>query len=103
MQIAGQLRKMRVLRDIMKTRIVTMVCVLAFLLAGVRSSLASDRSDPAIVATDAIIVRPVCFVATLIGSVFFVVALPVAATSGTVHRTADVLVAGPARATFTRP
>jgi hypothetical protein len=87
----------------MKTRVITFLCLLAFLLASVNSSFAASRNDPAIVAADALLVRPVCFLATVIGSVFFVVALPVAATSGSVHRAADALVVGPARATFTRP
>ncbi len=87
----------------MKTRIVTIVCVLAFLFTSVSSGSAAWRNDPAIIATDVIIVRPVCFVATLIGSVFFVISLPVAATSGSVERAADALVISPAKATFTRP
>jgi len=49
------------------------------------------------------VVRPLCFVATVIGSVFFVVSLPVAATSKSVRQSADSLVITPARATFTRP
>jgi len=39
----------------------------------------------------------------VLGSAVFVVALPVAAISGSVGRTADTLVVGPAQATFTRP
>jgi hypothetical protein len=42
-------------------------------------------------------------VATVIGSVFFVIALPIAAMSGSVKQTADTLVVTPAAATFTRP
>jgi hypothetical protein len=87
----------------MKIRVITFVCLVAFLLASVNSSSAANRNDPAIVATDALLVRPVCFVATVIGSVFFVVSLPIAAASGSVHRAADALVIGPAKATFTRP
>jgi hypothetical protein len=87
----------------MKIRVITFVCLVSFLLASVSSSSAANRNDPAIVATDALLVRPVCFLATIIGSVFFVVSLPVAATSGSVHRAADALVVGPAKATFTRP
>jgi hypothetical protein len=50
-----------------------------------------------------ILVRPGCFVATAIGTAFFIVALPVAAVSGSVKQTADTLVVAPAQATFTRP
>jgi hypothetical protein len=87
----------------MKTRAITFVCLLAFLLASVNSTSAANRNDPAYVAVDTVLVRPMCFLATVIGSVFFVISLPVAATSGSVHRAADSLVMGPARATFTRP
>jgi len=87
----------------MKIRMVTIVSVVTFLLASVNSSSASSHYDPAFVAADAIVVRPLCLVATVIGSVFFVVSLPVAATSRSVNRAADALVLSPARATFTRP
>ena len=87
----------------MKIRVITFVCLAAFLLSSVHSSSAANRNDPAVVAADVVLVRPVCFLATVIGSVFFVVSLPVAATSGSVHRAADALVVGPAKATFTRP
>ena len=53
--------------------------------------------------TDVAIARPACFVVTVFGSVFFVVALPFAAMGGNVGQTADTLVARPAAATFTRP
>jgi hypothetical protein len=54
-------------------------------------------------AADALVVRPACFVATAVGSVVFVVALPWAAISKSVKRTANTLVVKPANATFTRP
>jgi len=87
----------------MKRHIMMTVCVLVFSMAGIHSSSASTRTDPALIAADVIVVRPACLVATIIGSVFFVVALPVAATSGSVQRAADALVIGPANATFKRP
>jgi hypothetical protein len=86
----------------MKTKLITTACALLIGMASSTSAFATTR-DPAMVVTDAIIVRPICFLATAIGSVFFVVALPVAATSHSVRQTADALVVGPARATFTRP
>ena len=64
---------------------------------------ASDESGPLTVALDVAIVRPGCFAATLVGSVFFVVSLPFAAASKSVKKTAQTLVVNPARATFTRP
>jgi len=39
----------------------------------------------------------------LIGSAFFIIALPIAAMSHSVKKTADTLVVAPAQATFTRP
>jgi hypothetical protein len=87
----------------MKAKLVTTVCVLAVTLASVASSSASQSSGPLTVAADAVVIRPACFVATLLGSAIFVVALPAAALSKSVKKTADTLIAKPAKATFTRP
>jgi hypothetical protein len=54
-------------------------------------------------AADALVVRPVCLVATAVGSAVFVVALPWAALSKSVKQAANTLVVKPAAATFTRP
>ncbi len=87
----------------MKTRILTMACVLAILATGMPQTRAIEDGSPEAVAADILVVRPVCFVATIIGSALFVVALPIAAISRSTKQTAHVLVATPARATFTRP
>ena len=87
----------------MKTKLITFLCVLAFCFAATNSTLAQTRPDPAMVVADVVIVRPVCLVATIVGSVFFVVSWPIAALSKSVKTTADVLVVSPAKATFTRP
>ena len=87
----------------MKAKLVTTICVLAIGLGSVASSAASESSGPLTVATDAVVIRPACLVATAIGSVFFVVSLPVAALSKSVKKTANTLVVKPANATFTRP
>jgi len=71
-------------------------------LGGVSTSRADDAKAVASIA-DVTIVRPGCFVATVIGTAFFIVALPVAAVSGSVKKTAHTLVVEPAQATFTRP
>lgn len=84
----------------MKTRFLIAGFVLAFSLFSVTSTRAQDEVA---VVTDALIARPACLVATAVGSVIFVVALPVAATSGSIDSTADVLVKRPAWATFKRP
>ena len=87
----------------MKNKLITFVCLVAFCQAGTNSSFAAASADPAMVVADAVIVRPFCLVATIVGSAFFVVALPFAATSKTVKSTAHTLVVIPAKATFTRP
>jgi hypothetical protein len=86
----------------MKTKILTVVCVIVIGLCSVNSGHASG-GDPLEVVGDLAIVRPGCFVATVIGSAVFIVALPIAMTSGSVKETADTLVVQPAQATFTRP
>ena len=87
----------------MKAKLVTTVCVLAVSLGSIASSSASENSGPLTVATDAVVIRPACFVATVLGSAVFVVALPMAVLSKSVKKTADTLIAKPAKATFTRP
>jgi len=72
-------------------------------LGSVTPCVASTDSGPLEVVADVFIVRPGCFLATAIGSVVFVVALPAAAISRSIPKTADTLVVQPAKATFTRP
>lgn len=62
-----------------------------------------EDGSPEAIAADVLVVRPLCFVSTLVGSALFVVALPVAAISKSTRQTAHALVVQPARATFTRP
>jgi hypothetical protein len=87
----------------MKAKLVTIICVLAVGLGSVASSSAAENSGPLAVAGDAIVLRPACLVATVVGSALFVVALPWAAISKSVKNTANALVVKPANATFTRP
>jgi hypothetical protein len=63
----------------------------------------AESPSPEGIAADIVVVRPACFVATVLGSALFVVALPVAAISKSVNKTANTLVVKPAQATFTRP
>ena len=86
----------------MKTRLLTVVWALAFGFLAVTSTRASD-ADEVSVAADALVARPLCFAATIVGGAIFVVALPVAATSGGIDSTAKTLVGMPAWATFKRP
>lgn len=85
----------------MKSRVIAAGCVLALLAAGAPRSFASE--NPAAIVVDTVLVRPFCLVSTIIGSAFFVISLPVAATSKSVRATANALVVKPAAATFTRP
>ena len=87
----------------MKRKLISLVGATAAILLVARPALAAPETDPAAVAADALVGRPLCFAATVIGSAIFVVTLPVAATSHSVHSTAESLVLTPARATFTRP
>jgi hypothetical protein len=85
----------------MKTKLITALCALAMLsMSANTASAASD--DDLKVAADTLVVRPICFAATIIGSGLFVISLPIAAISHSVKKTAHVLVVRPARATFTR-
>jgi hypothetical protein len=86
----------------MKRKSLTILCASLVTLASANTSRASDDHALNTVA-DVALVRPGCFLATVIGSVFFVVALPFAAASGSVKQTANTLVVQPAQATFTRP
>jgi hypothetical protein len=85
----------------MKLKLLTIVCVCLISLGGISNTRASQ--DSLMVVGDVVIGRPGCFLATVFGSVIFVVALPIAATSGTIKQTAHTLVIEPAKATFTRP
>jgi hypothetical protein len=85
----------------MKTKLLLVLFAVLIGMGNINITRAEDNSIAAI--TDVILVRPGCLLATAIGSVVFVVALPIAAISGSIRSTADTLVVGPAQATFTRP
>ena len=87
----------------MKIKFLVAACVLAVTFSSVNSARAVDESDSLKIIADTLVVRPVCLAATVIGSAFFVVSLPIAAVSKSVKRTAHTLVIRPAKATFTRP
>ena len=86
----------------MRTKLYAMVCAVCLTSAWMASA-STVRYDPVAVAADALVARPVSFVATIIGGAVFVIALPVAATSGSIDSTADALVKQPAWFTFRRP
>jgi hypothetical protein len=78
-------------------------CLVAGLLGAGAPAFGSEDTTSGAVAVDAVLVRPLCFVATVVGSVLFVVSLPAALPSHSVKKAADVLVGKPAKATFSRP
>lgn len=86
----------------MKTKLITAFCAAAILSFGLNTASAGSDDDLK-VAADTLVVRPVCLVATVVGSGLFIVSLPIAAISRSVKKTAHALVLRPARATFTRP
>lgn len=86
----------------MKSKLLTMVCLLALTAGNVNTCRASEDNSLDVVA-DVALVRPGCFLATVLGSVVFVIALPITATSKSMRSTANTLVVRPAAATFTRP
>lgn len=88
----------------MRAKLLTTLCVVAIGLSSVAANAASESpSNPMEAAADALVIRPACLVATAVGSAVFVVALPWAAISKSVKKTANTLVVKPANATFTRP
>ena len=91
----------------MKSKMLAVVCVLALVLTtGTQQAFGSSyepSDNPGNVAIDAVLVRPACFVATIVGSALFIISLPVAIPSRSVHRAAHALVVKPADATFKRP
>jgi hypothetical protein len=85
-----------------KNKLLAALVVAGLTVLSVAPAQAMER-DSISVAADALVARPVSFVATILGSAVFVVALPVAATSKSIDSTAEFLVRKPARFTFTRP
>ena len=86
----------------MRRILILMLSVMFLTATAPRTSAFEDGSFEA-VAADALVVRPFSFVATILGSAIFVVALPIAAISNSTSETAEALVLKPGRATFTRP
>lgn len=84
-------------------RILILMLSAIFLAATTPNTSAFDDGSFEAVAADALVVRPFSFVATIVGSAIFIIALPVAAISNSTSQTAEALVLKPGRATFTRP
>ncbi len=90
----------------MKTRITTVLLALAMgaaAFAQESTGTTKPNPSPVVKAADAVIVRPICFASTVVGSALFVLSLPVTAPLKKTKSTADMLVVKPANATFKRP
>lgn len=87
----------------MKSRLSALLAAVALLIASAPNALAEKRPDPAAMTLDAVVVRPICVVVTVVSSAAFVVALPFAAIARSVPQTAEAMVARPARTMFSRP
>jgi len=71
--------------------------------ATVDGNQAVEKNSSEVMTADIILVRPLGLVATLCGSVIFLVSSPFSAMGGNTQEAWDVLVAEPAEFTFKRP
>jgi len=89
-------------RKISRTLVATVAaCLLAFSSLG--HAQAMDETPSALAMTgDAIFVRPALLATTILGSAVYLVSLPFSLLGGNADEAGEVLVMGPARATFVR-
>lgn len=76
---------------------------LSALAATVEGKRTREQADPAVMAADLILVRPLGFLATLAGSAVFIVSMPFSAIGGNTEEAWESLVVSPATYTFKRP
>jgi hypothetical protein len=72
-------------------------------LAGEKQYITGEDRNAASMMFDLVILRPLGLAATVIGTAFFIVSLPVSVLGGNTGEAAKKLVAEPARYTFSRP
>ena len=77
------------------------VCLLAFASAGHARGLNETPSALAM-AGDALFARPALLATTIVGGAIYLVSLPFSALGGNAAEAGEVLVVGPAKATFVR-
>ena len=87
---------------------ITILAIILALVAVPCGALASDnmydrQTQSGAMAADAIVVRPLGIVATVLGFGLFVVSVPFSALGGNAGEAWDTLVVRPAKFTFTRP
>jgi len=85
----------------MREKLIALLIVLA-LIAGATSALANEPTDDTIV-PDVLLARPAGLAAIVLGSVIFVVALPISLPTGSVGKVGQRLVLDPVEFTFVRP
>lgn len=87
--------------------IIMMVAALVCATTGIPAFAQEEEQDKQVesgmMAADALVVRPLGIIATVIGGVVFVVSLPFSALGGNTGPAYENLVAEPARFTFNRP
>jgi hypothetical protein len=84
-------------------KIVVLTLIVSFLAASVPAFGYDGYDDAPLMMFDALVVRPVSLAAIVVGTAFFIIALPFAATSGSVAPVARSLVESPFLYTFQRP
>ena len=85
----------------MRKKLIALLVVFA-LIASAAPALANEPTDAYII-PDVLLVRPIGLVAIVLGSVIFVVSLPVALPTGSVGKVGQRLVEDPVEFTFVRP
>src|SRR5215210_6976635 len=97
------IRPIRIL-DAMKVRLASTLSAAVLLLPTSNLSAADYEKDfdytPGAVAVDAVIVRPLCLGATVVGTSLFVATLPITAIARSVDKSARALMGVPAHHTF---
>lgn len=90
------------MRKLSRTLMATLAaCLLAF--SSVGHARTVDESPSALAMTgDAILVRPALLATTIVGSAVYLVSLPFSLLGGNAAEAGEVLVVGPAKATFVR-
>jgi hypothetical protein len=83
----------------------SLVLTLALLLAplSLQAATNKEQTDPAAMAIDLVVARPVGLVATVGGTAIFIVSSPFSLLGGNVDEAWDSLVLSPGRYTFSRP
>ena len=94
---------MRRLKQSIRTKAVALMMGLMMAMPGVSfAENVTERPSGLEMTADALLVRPVMFVGTILGTGVFVVSLPFSALGGNVGEAADTLVKTPFKATFIR-